>query len=169
MVPSIAQQLQSLSKALAETIIPALPEDASFAREQAGLSLATLGWLADVQSHAYRWEVTENAEYRALLQELAALDSGGSDAARGLLDAPTPPSADALPDAEELAAQNAALKAQAGVLFERLASQDGVARERATELLAGVSRRQSAREQAWFRATGFTGAGPGVGEALSAA
>lgn len=169
MVPSIAQQLQSLSKALAETIIPALPEDAGFAREQAGLSLATLGWLADVQAHAYRWEVAENAEYRALLQELAALDAGGSDGVRELLATPPPPAHEALPAPEDLAAQNAALKEESGRLFTQLAGADGETRERATQLLSGVSQRQSTREQAWFRMTGFTGSGPGVGDVLRTA
>lgn len=152
MVPTIAQQLQSLRQTMAETIIPALPADAGFAQEQAGLMLATLDWLADVQAHAYRYEVVENAEYRALLSELVAIGDEGDQAetVRVALDAPAPPAAEALPAPADLSAQNAAMKELAGRLFEAHGAD-----ERAQSLVRAAAARQGEREAAWFRLTGF--------------
>lgn len=143
MVPSIAQQLASLRNTMAETIIPALPADNGFVQEQAGLMVATLDWLADVQAHAYRYEAAENADYRSLLSALAPGDADVSSA----LAEPAPPPAGDLPALEAVAAQNAAMKELAGRLF------DGS--PEATELLQGISDRQGEREAAWFRMTGF--------------
>lgn len=158
MVPSIAQQLQTLRATMADTIIPALPAEAGFAQEQAGLMLATLDWLADVQAHAYRYELTENAEYRALLEALAPDD----EEARAALAAPEPPQPGAVPAADAVAAENATLKALAGRLFEACAG-DPAARA----LMVEQARRQGEREAAWFRMTGFPRDPSAIGEVLA--
>lgn len=144
MVPTIAQQLATLKTTMAETIIPALPADDGFVQEQAGLMLATLDWLADVQHHAYRYEAAENADYRALLSELAPDDAEVQEA----LAKPAPPAAAELVAYDDLGAQNVAMKE----LLGRLTEADP---EAAKPLLLNLSARQGEREAAWFRMTGF--------------
>jgi hypothetical protein len=144
MVPTIAQQLASMRSTMAETIIPALPADNGFAQEQAGLMLATLDWLADVQAHAYRYEVVENADYRELLSALAPEDED----VRAALAAPAPPAASELVPLPEVSAQNLAMKELVG----RLTAADPAG---SRSLLLALSEKQGAREAAWFKMTGF--------------
>lgn len=143
MVPSIAQQLQSLRNTMAETVMPVLPADNGFVQEQAGLMLATLDWLSDVHLHAYRYEAAENADYRALLSALAP---GDADVSAALAE-PAPPAVGELVELDAVSAQNTAMKELVGRLF------DGSPEAKA--LLQGISDRQGEREAAWFRMTGF--------------
>jgi hypothetical protein len=156
-VPSIAQQLQSLRNVMAETIIPALPAEAAFAQEQAGLMLATLDLLSDVQAHAYRYEVSENAEYRQLLEALRPFvdDPSEGEEIRAALGGRLPPAPDALVSFEVVAAQNKAFKALTGRLSESLLRESSDRAHRARALVLDTARRQGEREQAWFRMTGF--------------
>jgi hypothetical protein len=57
MVPTVTQQLRSMRRRFCDTILPALPPDAEFAREQANLMLATFDWLLDTHEHEYRYQV----------------------------------------------------------------------------------------------------------------
>lgn len=154
MVPSISQQLRSLRATMAETIIPALPAEARFAHEQAGLMVATLDWLDDVQAHAYRYEAAENADYRALVAKLQALAGTGDPAVDAVLAEPAPPAAAELVAFDAVATQNRALKEHAGRLSEQLAG-DASKSEPVGTLLRDLARRQGEREAAWFRMTGF--------------
>lgn len=166
MVPTIAQQLRGVRAAIAKALVPALPADDVFAQEQAGIVLATLDWALDVQEAETLYEATERAEYRELLAALAALPSVPVTEAHVV--AATP---DALADLLAIRAETQALKRAADARFSVVAA-DGSAEDRtaARELLAAAARRQGAREQAWFRMTGFPTGAPGdVRSALTGA
>lgn len=142
MQPTVTQQLESLKITMERVIMPALPPDQRFAQEQAGLIWATLGWLVDVHACEFGYELAEAADYRELLGALSEL--GAVEAA--LLDE-QPAGADG--DLAQVRSQSRRLK-QAAVTA---ALAIGPA---AQELLLKVADRQSARERAWFRMTGFT-------------
>lgn len=162
MIPTVAQQLRSIKLRLTETIIPALPADARFAQEQAGLMVATLDWLLDTHEHQYRYEVVENVEYRRLLAELAEGDEATptDDATlaevRDTLSEPGPSPHDAAMALGDLADQNRRLKELTRRVFAALSAVPSAeAAQRARALLAEVANRQGERELAWFRMTGF--------------
>jgi hypothetical protein len=158
MVPTIAQQLRGVHAAMSKTIVPALPADDSFVQEQAGLAMATLGWVLDVQESEVLYEATEQAEYRELLRALSDLSSVPVDPAHG---APEP-EAGALPDLVAVRAATRALKRAVDARFAALAADGSAAdRDAARRLLLTTAQRQSEREQAWFRMTGFPTDVPG--------
>src|SRR5438067_8853026 len=160
MVPTVAQQLRSLSAALTKAVIPALDPDDGFAAEQAGLVLATLNWILDVHESEYPYEVVENGEYRRLLSRLAELPVGLCDAdletALKAAGSEGPPAGSGPPPLAALRSQTRRYKELADRAYAALAA--GAAPEsaaRARELLLDATRGQSRREQAWFRMTGF--------------
>lgn len=158
MIPTVTQQLRSMRARLEETVVPALPAEAGFAREQALLMLATLDWLVDTHEHEYRYQVVENHEYREVV---AALDADSA----GVIDRPAPSPEDVAVPLDEIAEQNRLLKdlvAQA----HASAARDPGARDRAHDLVSGVARRQRDRELAWYRMTGFPGTQPGIADVL---
>ncbi|AEH10036.1 MULTISPECIES: hypothetical protein [Protofrankia] len=152
MIPTISQQLRGIRSAMAKSIVPALPAGDSFVQEQAGLVLATLDWVLDVQESETLYEATERDEYRELLDRLSALSSVPATDAHAV-PAPDP---SAIPDLALLRVETQALKVAVDARFTAIAA-DGSAEDRAAarELLVGVAARQSVREQAWFRMTGF--------------
>ena len=162
MIPTVAQQLQSIKLRLTETITPALPADERFAQEQAGLMVATLDWMLDTQEYQYRYEVVENVEYRRLLAELAEstgaqlTDADALSEVRNTLSEPGPSPQDAAMALADLADQNRRLKELTRRVFTALSTVPGAElAQRARTLLAEVARRQGERELAWFRMTGF--------------
>lgn len=163
-VPSVAQQLAAVRHTIAKTIVPALAADADFEREQAGLVLASLDWAMDVVDHEARYETVEHADYRALLTELAAAgpDGGGSEVRAVLHAAATPP--DDLPG---LRAQTRALKLATDATVTDLSARGDEVAATARALLGDVARRQTARELAWARATGFPQDAPAVAAVLA--
>jgi hypothetical protein len=163
MNPTVTQQLEAMKTTMERIVMPALPPDAKFANEGAGLVWATLGWLIDVHESEFRYELDEAADYRGLLRALADLGGGvlGGGADQTLLDEPA---AGGDGDLGALRAQGRRLKAacvDAGLAL------GGPARG----LLLDVADRQSAREQAWFRMTGFTSTDKpgGIAEVLAGA
>jgi len=154
MLPAVPELLQALKTRMAETIVPALPADAVFAQEQAGLMLATLDWLVDVQAHQYQYEVVENGDYLRLLDELREV-LGDAGSGRGADDEEPVPSAP-LVDLDGLRERNRRLKAVAGRLYARIGAQGSPEQaDRARRRLADVARRQERRERAFYRMTGF--------------
>jgi hypothetical protein len=158
MVPTITQQLRSMRRRFAETLLPAIPEAEEFAREQAQLMLATLDWLLDTHEHEYRYEVVENTEYRSLLTALLTLDNTDLDPdllaeAHDELAEGGPAASEAATPLPELADQTRRLKA----LVERhcTALLDSADARNAASLLARTARSQGRRELAYYRATGF--------------
>jgi len=160
MVPTVAQQLRGLSAALTKAVIPALDPADGFAQEQAGLVLATLNWVLDVHESEYPYEVVENEEYRGLLTRLAELPVGMADAeletALKAAGGEGPPAGAEPPPLAALRSQTQRYKELAdrtyAVMVAGGAPEDAA---RARELMLDVARRQSRREQAWFRMTGF--------------
>ncbi|MCU1691585.1 MAG: hypothetical protein JWM64_676 [Frankiales bacterium] len=142
MTPTVTQQLEAMRTTMERVVLPALPADAKFALEGAALVHATLNWLVDVHESEFRYELDEAADYRRLLGQLAEL--GAVDAA---LLAEAPAGADG--DLGAVRAQSRRLKEAA---VTAALDVGGAARG----LLLDVADRQSAREQAWFRMTGFT-------------
>lgn len=173
-VPSVAQQLAAIRHTIAKTIMPALAADADFEREQAGLVLASLDWAMDVVESEHRYEIVEHADYRALLASLldAAPGGGPPDAHAALDAAATPP-----PDLPGLRDQTRALKNAADGTFAFLtdegtddAAPDGAheaTASRARALVTDVARRQTERELAWTRMTGFPRGARAVAEVLA--
>lgn len=151
-VPSVAQQLAAIRHTIAKTVMPALAADADFEREQAGLVLASLDWAMDVVDSEHRYERVEHADYRALLGALLDADpDGGAPDARALLDDTAAPPDD-LPG---LRAQTRALKLAADAALTALSARGDTAAARARALVADTARRQTERELAWARMTGF--------------
>ncbi|RNL67150.1 hypothetical protein [Zhongshania marina] len=144
MTPTVNQQLASMKASLERSVIPALPAEARFAQEQAGMIAATLAWLIDVQEFELRYELQEAADYHQLLADLAEID--GVEIAGELLSTPLLSADSSL---AEIRKQSRELKQAAIAAAIKL---DG----RADAKLLAVARRQSEREQAWFRMTGFT-------------
>lgn len=152
-VPSVSQQLIAIRHTIAKTILPALDPDAGFAREQAGLVLASLDWAMDVVESEHRYETVEHTDHRRLLEALLALGSvGGADGAREVLDAAAAPP----DDLASLRSQTIALKRSVDRTFASLTvDPDTETALRARRLVSGVARRQTDRELAWARMTGF--------------
>lgn len=142
MTPTVTQQLQSMQTVMERVIMPTLPADAKFAGEQAGMIWATLGWLIDVHESEFRYELDEAADYRTLLRALA--DLGSVD--KAVLDE-APAGADG---------ELAAVRAQCRRLKTACVTAGLEIGPSARALLLDVADKQSAREQAWFRMTGFT-------------
>lgn len=154
-VPSVGQQLAAIRHTIAKTIIPALAADADFEREQAGLVLASLDWAMDVVDSEHRYETVEHADHRALLASLLAADpDGGTAAARAVLHTASAPPAELL----ALREQTRALKRAAETTFTSLRGREDAAPEvaqTAHALVSRTARRQTERELAWARMTGF--------------
>lgn len=166
-VPSVAQQLAAIRHTVAKTLVPALAADADFEREQAGLVLAGLDWAIDVVDAEHRYETVEHADHRALLASLLAVDPDGAsatDEARAVLDA----AADPPPDLPSLRAQTRALKLAADAALTALSAHGDPTAATARALVADVARRQTERELAWARMTGFPKDAPAVADVLAA-
>lgn len=136
MMPTVTQTLQTMRLTMEQTIAPALPADGAFVQEQAGLIMATLDWLVDVHESEYRYELTENEEYRAFL----------SGAGADIEPAPDPG------DLQAVREQTRAMKQTAADLVQ---TDDG-----ARDDLLALALRQGERERAWFRMTGLAGDAP---------
>jgi hypothetical protein len=161
-VPSVGQQLAAIRHTIAKTIVPALADDAGFEREQAGLVLASLDWAMDVVDSEHRYERVEHEDYRGLLAALLEVGPDGGPAdARAVLDAAAEPPED-LPGLRE---QTRALKLAADATFTALGGTE--AAPAAQALLGDVARRQTERELAWARMTGFPKDTRAVAEVLA--
>lgn len=166
MIPNVSQQLNAIRHTIEKVVVPAIDADNGFAQEQAGLVLASLDWVMDVVAHEQHYERLEHEDTRALVSNLLALaPSAGADEARAAVEAAASPPADLL----ALREQGIELKRCANLLFGALTeTPDTPGRTEARRLVSAAARRQSDRERAWTRMTGFPGAQPSVGEVLAA-
>ncbi len=167
MIPTVSQQLSAIRHTIAKTIIPAINPDDSFAHEQAGLVLASLDWALDVAGSEFRYELVEHGEYRDVLGELLALEPAGEVGIRGreALDRPVTATA----DLAALRKQNIALKGLVEDAFVALTTgPDGPAVHDARRIVSKLARRQTERELAWGRMTGFPVGAGAIGEVLAA-
>ncbi|MGH8997988.1 MAG: hypothetical protein ACRDY7_01195 [Acidimicrobiia bacterium] len=167
-MPTVTAQLASMATAMERVVLPALPADAIFAREQAGLVWATLNWLVDVHASEYRYEAAEGDDYRALLGALLALDGadGSSEVPevpemRAVLDEPVAGTGPTTGDLVAVRDQTRRMKALAVGFLASSGDIGPELRRGARELVMGVAERQVRREQAWFRMTGFPQDVPG--------
>jgi hypothetical protein len=165
MVPTVSQQLRAIRHTLAKTVIPALDPNADFAQEQAGLVLASLDWALDVVGSEHHYEVVERAEYRALLDDLLALDPGdsASEARKALEETAAIPA-----ELTQLRTDNVNLKRLAERMFVALTDAPGTQEALAArQLLTRSAKRQSERELSWARMTGFPGVERSIGDVLA--
>jgi len=171
MIPTVSQQLQAIKRRIEETIIPELPENAKFAREQAAFIVISLDWLLDINEHQYRYEVVENMEYRQLLADMIDRSKGeiADDSIqlirRSLLE-PKPPQQDAIIPLQTVIEQNRKLKKLAAELFTMFSKQNGSHANPARDLFARVALRQGRRELAFFSRTGYVEVGNTLGMEL---
>ncbi|WIB67180.1 hypothetical protein DEI93_14675 [Curtobacterium sp. MCBD17_035] len=168
MIPSVAQQLLAVRRTMATTVLPAIDPAQPFAAEQAGLILATLDRVLDVQASEYRYDVVEHADATALEQALAAL--GSADAPSAGADTGDVRDADsddteAPDDLDELRASTTAAAKRAERRFRDLLTTDRADAARA--LMAHAARRSTERELAAARMTGFPHAVGSIAEVLA--
>jgi len=157
MMPTVAQQLSGIRNTMTKVVIPGLDPTDRFALEQAGLIVATLNWILDVQGSEYTYEATENAEYRALLPRLAATAVGRTHADRAhalrtAADEGGGTDGD-LPTLDALRAQTRRFKSLVDEFYGALGDDPGA--DAAKALVLEVAREQARRDQSWFRMTGF--------------
>jgi hypothetical protein len=153
MIPSVAQQLLAVRRTLAATVVPAIAPGESFALEQAGLILATIDRVLDVQASEYRYDVLEHRDATALSDALGALQGVAPT------DAPVPE------DPEELHAGTLDAKRRAEERFRALLDTERADDARA--LMGTAARRATQRELAAARMTGFPRAVGSIGEVLA--
>lgn len=151
MIPTVQQQLFAARNTIAKVVLPAIDPGDSFASEQAGLVLAVLDWVLDVQASEYEYELTELGEYRSALGQLLEL-SDGDTVARA---APIDETDLAATDLEGIRAQVRTLKEAVTSTYQAIAESGGTAATDASAVLAALSARQTERELSWCRMTGF--------------
>lgn len=77
MLPDIANRLNNLSKALESVIVPAIPDDNPFAREQAALMLGHLKMISEQWDFAYLYERGSYSNMLELAERLHRAAEGG--------------------------------------------------------------------------------------------
>ncbi|MEU7818466.1 hypothetical protein [Pseudonocardia sp. NPDC049154] len=161
MIPTVTRQLLSIRRRLLETVLPELPADADFAREQAMLISAALEHLAANHEHEYRYAVVENDDYRRALRELDRTGVGSAEVTRLLAEPRPRPDDGALP--------LAAVTEQTTRMKRALVALAQDPRGAAGRHLAALAERQVEREGSWFRAVGFTAESPPIAQTLTGA
>jgi len=78
-MPSIELRLQTMAKAMAEVILPAIAPEDALALEQAQLMMAQLGMIAKQWRKAAEYELLELREIAALAERLCAFATGGDE------------------------------------------------------------------------------------------
>jgi hypothetical protein len=159
MMPTVAQQLAGIRNTMTKVVIPGLDPTDRFAQEQAGLIVATLNWILDVQGSEYTYEAVENVEYRRALAALADIEVAPEHAARaaGLREAANAPGvagAD-LPTLDAIRAQTRRYKDLVDEYYSALSAGGDPAAGEAKDVVLGVARSGARRDQSWFRMTGF--------------
>lgn len=151
MVPTVTQHLLVMQDTMQRFVLPSIPPQERFALEQAGLIMASLGWLADVNESQYLMEAQEQNDLLSLARSLLGLEFADDDARAQLqdlvADAPGPDASVA-----DLRARSRELKSLTARALDTLSEADqrsGVA------MFAQASARLIAREQAYGRMTGL--------------
>ncbi|ODU07010.1 MAG: hypothetical protein ABS81_02635 [Pseudonocardia sp. SCN 72-86] len=157
MIPTVTRQLVSIRRRLLETVLPELPPDAGFAREQALLISAALEHLATTHEHEYRYAVVENDDYQRAVRHLNQAGVRIEELTR-LLAEPRPRSDDGELPLATITEQTTRLKRALVAMADTPAGAGA---------LAELAARQVEREGSWFRAAGFTAASPPISETLA--
>lgn len=164
MIPTVTQQLEAIKRRLVESVVPELPADAAFAREQTTAINAALDFLIECHEHEYRYAVIEHHDYRSLLAQFAELDGERAD----LLAEDGPGPDDGARALYSITEQTRRMKDEVERRYARLLCAPSVA-DRASALLAEVAGRQVEREASWYRGAGFTRDSPEIGGVLDGA
>lgn len=156
MIPPVTQQLEAIKRSLVTTVAPELPPDAAFARQQVLLIGAALDFLIECHAHEYRYAVVENAEYRALLNELAGRAAAPPADATDVLAEEGPAPDDARLPLRTITEQTRRMKVLCERLYADVAAGGGADVPAVLDLQARTAERQVEREASWFRLAGFT-------------
>jgi hypothetical protein len=159
MMPTVAQQLAGIRNTMTKVVIPGLDPTDRFAQEQAGLIVATLNWILDVQGSEYTYEAVENADYRRALSALANIEvaperAGRTAQLREAAESPGAAGAD-VPTLDALRAQTRQFKILIDEYYTALAADNDPAVHEARDVVLAVARSGARRDQSWFRMTGF--------------
>lgn len=153
MNPDIDLRLESVTKALTDVILPALPQDQRFARDQLGLVLGHLRIIATHWQYALRYELACCDALCGLARDLAGLidDPALSDA----LD--TAVAQTARVDRADYTAVSAALRALGTVLDRTIGADhtNGPLDPRLTQAVIAYARAAASRERVWHRDSGL--------------
>jgi hypothetical protein len=79
MMPSIELRLRTMTKAMAEVILPAIAPENALAREQAQLLMAQLGMVAKHWRRAAEYDALGLREIAALAERLCTFATGGAE------------------------------------------------------------------------------------------
>jgi hypothetical protein len=79
MMPSIDLRLQTMSKAMADVILPAIAPENALAREQAQLLMAQLGMIAQHWRKAAEYDALGLREIAVLAERLCVVATGGAE------------------------------------------------------------------------------------------
>ncbi|GGY91659.1 hypothetical protein [Novosphingobium colocasiae] len=156
MIPSLADRISSMQRALHNVIIPAIAPDNGLAMEQAHLMLAHLGLIAEQADYTELYEAAELVALERLATALAQAAGGGAQtiAAAATLRAELENRGTA--DAGARRTRTVALSG----LVERLVDASGTDGDAdflavSHDLIIADNRLSSKRDRAWFRSTGF--------------
>lgn len=159
MVPDTCLRLSAVVKALDDIITPALPPEASFAHEQLALIKASIRIAIDQIPHEQAFAVRDAQDCLALARSLAPfLPSASTDGQRlheaiDRMGAATP---SAIVDRPDFERHLRAFKCTLESVSESLcAKATGDALREIQALILDHSARQTLRERAWAKATGF--------------
>jgi hypothetical protein len=156
-MPTVAQQLAGIRNTMTKVVIPGMDPTDRFAQEQAGLIVATLNWILDVQGSEYSYEAAENSQYRSMVAALADTAAAPEHHARAaeLRAVATEDAGAELPTLDALRTHTRRLKTLADEFYSALAAGADTGTGAARDLLLGAARSQARRDQSWFRMTGF--------------
>ena len=156
MIPAVTQQLEAIKRTLVASVVPELPAEAAFARQQVLLIGAALDFLIECHAHEYRYAVVENSEYRTLLKELAGRASTLPTDVADVLAEQGPAPSDAQLPLQTITEQTRRMKVLSERLYADVAAGGGVDVPAVLDLQARTAERQVEREASWFRLAGFT-------------
>ncbi|GAB3369751.1 hypothetical protein NCG89_08925 [Spongiibacter taiwanensis] len=158
MLPDIANRLSNLSKALETVIVPAIPDDNPFAKEQAALMLGHLAMLSEQWDAVYLYERGSLHNMTALARRLIACTDGlPASAALDRLAALLQDQPECLPlTASGLNAITKEVGTAVDQLIEVAFSEAGQHyRDCVTSQVLQYNRLQATRERIWFRRHGM--------------
>ncbi|GGY90039.1 hypothetical protein [Novosphingobium colocasiae] len=152
MIPTIDERLASIVRSLSEVIVPHLPEDASLAREQAGLIIGHVQIIRSQIDDAPAYEQAERDDAAALGQALLAefpADRYGAAAMDALKQAITLTTSDVR---ESRRAINTAIEA---VIQAISAGTCAASKSRLSSIILDFEDTRTQKDRKWFAPFGF--------------
>ncbi|MGH8596247.1 MAG: hypothetical protein ACREXT_06280 [Gammaproteobacteria bacterium] len=175
MVPTIANRLRSMIKAMQEVVIPAVDPEHAIAQEQAKLVLGSLNLILQQVDFAHAFEVIDARDQQSLARELAGLidprtgSSLGDIGAVTEIDRHTKAIEDPTTATDQLQQINRVLRdTVAGLIAQSELTSDPNLISKITARVLHYSAAQLIRERSWAAGTGFDGPGtlPQIADAL---